>query len=74
MLNRKLFRLYARPSFLEGLARLVDFGNGLAEYNSIESDDLADFQALASDWNNVGADIMVSIEKFQSELDSENDN
>ena len=41
--------LFARPTFLEGVARLVDFGGFLNDYNYAEDGDAADRIALASD-------------------------
>jgi hypothetical protein len=48
--------LAARPSFLEGASRLVDFGNFLNEYNRSLSPGQADQIALTLDWRQVGAD------------------
>jgi hypothetical protein len=42
--------LYARPSFLEGLARIFDFGGTLNEYNQSLTPKQADFLALRADW------------------------
>lgn len=43
--------LFARPSFIEGMARIMDFGNTLNEYNdSPEPDEIA----LHLDWLSVG--------------------
>ncbi len=49
--------LFARPSFIEGVARLVDIGGTINEYNTSASPVVADCTALAGDWNQVGADI-----------------
>jgi len=38
--------LYARPSFAEGVARIMDFGNTLNEYNESVSGKTADFRPL----------------------------
>ena len=43
--------LYARPSFLEGMARVMDIGGALNEYNNFLSDEDADFVALWMDWS-----------------------
>ncbi len=53
--------LFARPSFLEGWARIVDFGGTLQEYNRSPTDQAADFYALAADWRAVGLDIRQAI-------------
>jgi len=46
--------LFARPSFVEGMARVLDFGNTLNEYNSSRSTSEADSRALRADWECVG--------------------
>ena len=46
--------LFARPSFLEGMGRVLDFGNTLNEYNSSSSPAEADARALRADWECVG--------------------
>ncbi len=43
--------LFARPSFIEGVARILDFNGTLNEYNSSETPD--EF-ALSMDWAVVG--------------------
>jgi len=49
--------LYASPSFCEGVARLLDFGNTLNQYNSSPSAEIADRIAIGMDWAVVGNDI-----------------
>ena len=67
--------LYARPSFLEGVARLIDWGNTLQEYNTVSNPKVADYLALSADWRVVGHDLesaMFSSEwEFSSELEKE---
>jgi len=46
--------LVARPSVVEGIARILDFGNTLNEYNSSPSGEMADEIALRMDWEAVG--------------------
>ena len=48
------FLLFARPSFLEGMARILDFGNTLSEYNCAPSWNQADALAIESDWASRG--------------------
>jgi hypothetical protein len=62
------FKLYAEPSFLEGMARLVDVYGILNEYNYSFSDEEADIRAIRSDWENVGDDIWEAIENFDKEI------
>lgn len=61
--------LFARPSFIEGVGRLVDFAGTLSEYNGSESGAIADELAIRSDWQAVGDDLTASIEKQTTELD-----
>ncbi|HVA50223.1 MAG TPA: hypothetical protein VNH11_27965 [Pirellulales bacterium] len=49
--------LFARPSFFEGAARLVDFGGFLNEYNYSASEREADNLALWADWTAAGNDV-----------------
>ena len=60
--------LYASPSLLEGIARILDFGNTLNEYNSSQSEEEADEIALRMDWAMVGADLRNAMENFKSQM------
>lgn len=62
--------LYARPSFLEGIARLLDFSGTLNEYNSSMTPEQADALALRSDWSAVGQDMWQAIEAFENDVAS----
>jgi hypothetical protein len=53
--------LYAKPSFVEGWARLFDFGGVLNEYNAVKSGADADRLAIALDWYMVGQDLRTVI-------------
>lgn len=53
--------LFARPSFVEGVARLLDFADTLDDYNYSPSPEAADFYAFANDWRAVGEDIRKAI-------------
>lgn len=53
--------LYARPSFLEGMARLFDFGNTLSEYNRSLTGEQADFLALRADWRAAAKDLGIAL-------------
>lgn len=54
--------LFARPSFIEGFARLFDLGNNLNQYAESVSPDEADIRALRADWEAVGSDLRHAIE------------
>lgn len=58
------YLLFARPSFWEGIARVLDFGSTLQNYNRSFSPEQADLNALRSDWRVVGQDIEFSIKKY----------
>ncbi len=49
--------LFARPSFIEGVARIFDLGGTLSEYNICDTGEQADYWALWSDWHAIGNDI-----------------
>lgn len=66
-MNRHSYRLGARPSFLEGIARLMDFGNSLNEYKSYPSGVEADHAALAKDWAMIGLDFRNATAEFEAE-------
>ncbi len=59
--------LCARPSFLEGLARILDLGGTLNEYNQSETPDDADLVALRSDWEAIGEDFRGVLSQVQSD-------
>lgn len=51
--------LYNQPSFIEGMARILDFGDTLTEYNRSQDPDTI---ALRADWNAVAQDLVKAIE------------
>jgi hypothetical protein len=69
--NVSTFKFYARPSFLEGMARLVDITGELNKHGYFHLGDEADFLATYSDWENVGLDMLSAIEKFDEKLRGE---
>ncbi len=56
--------LFSEPSFIEGFARLIDFGSTLNKYNDSESGKIADNRALKSDWQAIGNDIRIVVSKY----------
>jgi hypothetical protein len=54
--------LFARPSFLSGVARVLDLGGTFDGYNHRESEEDADLRALLGDWAAVGADLQRAID------------
>ena len=61
------YTLFARPSFIEGVARIWDFGNGLNRYNASDSEKEADAKALYADWLMVGEDIKKGMEVYEQQ-------
>lgn len=53
--------LFARPSFLEGAARVIDLGNTLSDYNFSATEEEADAIAFACDWRQVAEDVWRAI-------------
>ena len=64
-MNEQFGLLYAAPSFLEGVARSLDIGDTLTEYNTSESGAAADLQALRSDWLAIGNDLRQAASQFE---------
>ena len=54
--------LFARPSFLSGVARALDLGGIFDGYNQSQSDEGADLRALEGDWAAVGIDMHRAID------------
>lgn len=55
--------LFARPSFIGGMASILDIGDTLWEFNRSEGRDVADSRALRADMMQVGLDFTVAIEE-----------
>jgi hypothetical protein len=58
--------LYARPSWIEGIARLADFAHTLDNYNLSEDSQQADSLALLSDWYVVGDDLSAAMQQYKA--------
>ena len=52
--------LFARPTFLSGVARVFDLGCQFDSYNVSPDPDEADARAIFSDWLAVGKDIALA--------------
>lgn len=61
------YYLFARPSFFSGMARVLDLGGTLNEYNYSSDTGQADYYALHSDWKAVGADLLTAAKKLKKE-------
>ncbi len=56
--------LFAKPSFVEGMARSLDLYGVLQEYNKSRDGNEADAWALFNDFKSVGADIEKATKEF----------
>ncbi|MFH1187949.1 MAG: hypothetical protein V1688_03770 [bacterium] len=61
----KTFYLFARPSFVSGMAGVLDLGANLQFYNESETAEDADNIALLNDWKQVGNDLKIAIKKYE---------
>ena len=59
--------MFVRPSFVEGFARVLDFGNTLTEFSQSVTGEQADLIALTMDWRAVGFDQRDIMEQFRVE-------
>ncbi|MBU1626687.1 hypothetical protein KKB18_04890 [bacterium] len=55
--------LFAKPSFLGGMASVLDLGSTLTVYNNSPTPEIADNIAIYNDCKAVGNDIRVVIEQ-----------
>lgn len=63
--------LFARPSFWEGLGRLIDFGGTLTEFNGALSGPQADRYAIGQDWRAVGDDLRNAMGVYEVTIEVE---
>lgn len=59
--------LFARPSWLSGIARVFDFWGLYDRYNTSRSPRIADAKAVYSDWRAVGGDIWWAMDRYTFE-------
>jgi hypothetical protein len=57
--------LFARPSFLEGLARILDIGGTMQKYNESQTPEEADAKAMYNDFKTVGDDISFAFDQYE---------
>lgn len=60
--------LCARPSFAEGLSRILDFAGSLNEYNRSTTAEQADYLAMLADWRLIGMDIARALDEQRAKL------
>jgi hypothetical protein len=58
------YYLFARPSFLTGIASIIDFGNTLFVYNDSPTGEVADYIAIKNDWFVVGEDLQEAVDAY----------
>ena len=63
-MSRLIALLFARPSFIEGIARIMDFQGSMSEYNFSTDGQATDQRAIRSDWLRVGADMRFARSEF----------
>ena len=66
-MNYDDYHLFAKPSFVEGMARVLDIGGNLDMYNDSASVEEADQAAIFSDWMAVGRDLQKAIQHGKEE-------
>lgn len=57
--------LFARPSFIEGISRVIDLGVTIQIYNDSKTEKEADLKAIKKDWEAVGQDIFSAVKKYE---------
>lgn len=60
------FFLYARPGFLDGVARLIDFGGTQNIYNNFIDGATADRSMLSLDWHTVVAELRDAVRRVEA--------
>jgi len=58
-------KLFARPSFIGGMASVLDIWGTLQEYNSSKTGKEADNKALLGDWMAVGRDLTDAVNSYE---------
>jgi len=59
--------LFARPSLIGGMAKLLDFGGTLKTYNYSPSEELADLIATSQDWKAIGSALRKAFEEYKAQ-------
>lgn len=62
--------LFANPSFISGMARVLDLGSTLNEYNYSAYPEKADYHAVNSDWRIVGSDLRTAMARYENQINS----
>ncbi len=62
------YLLFANPSFIEGIARVLDLGSTMNDYNSFPLPEQADYYALKSDWEAIGTDLKNAMAQYERRM------
>jgi hypothetical protein len=57
--------LFAQPSAIAGVGRMLDFAGAFDAYNVSATGDQADAMATFLDWRTVGGDLIVAMESHE---------
>ena len=60
--------LFARPSFIGGISRILDLGGTLKTYNYSDCGETADSLAMAQDWKSVGIALRAALEEYRTQI------
>lgn len=62
------FRLSDLPSFISGMASVLDIGSTLTDFNDSVDEDEADYKATQSDWRAVGKDLKRAMSTWEGKV------
>ena len=66
-MSHKSTFLFADPSFIYGVAHLLDFEGTFVSYNQSRTPIEADAKALYADWRTVGEDLLAAMNRVVAE-------
>jgi len=70
-MNYEYYHLMAKPSFIEGMARVLDINCNLDSYNQSITPEEADMVAIYSDWLAIGGDMQGVMGNEQTQEEQE---
>lgn len=66
IMNEGTFRLFKKePSFMDGVASLVDLSSNQSKYNYDLNEEDADMNSLREDWRVIGTDLWHVINNYE---------
>ena len=65
---QKTLKMYhfRRPSFFEGMARVLDLGNSIHLYSHYTDGQKEDYEAIKSDWAIIGMDMKQAMSEYNA--------